>query len=119
MENSRNEQMEALKVLKEFNSKLVGNMKSLVYELSGNRLEDTDELLKANVDALNWEIQVVNQTIEVINDGEEKIRKEDFNHVISMLGEALATKNDLKMAEQFENVIALLEQVGEAIESVC
>ena len=118
MKDNRKEQMEALEILVEFNSRLVKNMRTLVEELSGNRKGDTDELLKANVDDLNWEIQVVNQTIEVINDGEEKIRKEDFNHVISMLGEALTTKDDLKMAEQFENVIALLEQVGDAIERV-
>lgn len=119
MESNRNEQVEALKVLLEFNGRLVNNMKALVRELSGNRLEDTDKLLKSVIDALNWEIQIVNSTMEVLNDGEERIDKAAFNGVIISLSEAIASKDDLKMAEQFRQVIYVFEKleiaVGEAI----
>lgn len=116
MDNNRNEQVEALKVLLEFNGRLVNNMKALVRELSGNRLEDTDKLLKSVIDALNWEIQIVNSTMEVLNDGEERIDKAAFNGVIISLSEAIASKDDLKMAEQFRQVIYVFEKLETAVE---
>lgn len=43
MEDNRKEQIEALEVLLEFNERLVKNMKIIVKELSGKRLDDTDK----------------------------------------------------------------------------
>ena len=64
MEDNRKEQIEALEVLLEFNERLIRNMNIIVKELSGKRLDDTDKFLKSIVNALNWEIQVVNGTID-------------------------------------------------------
>ena len=55
MEDNRAEQIEALQVLEEFNGRLVKNMEIIVKELSGERLDDTDQFLKGIVDAINWE----------------------------------------------------------------
>lgn len=117
MENSRNEQVEALKVLEEFNSKLVGNMKSLVNELSGNRLEDTDKLLKTVIDSLNWEIQIVNSTMEVLNDGETRVDKDNFNKAVSSLSEAISSGDDNKMANQFKEIIKVFEDLDVAVQA--
>lgn len=118
MENNRNEQMEALKVLKKFNGRLINNMKALVKELSGNRLEDTDKLLRSVIDALNWEIQVVNGTMDVLNEGKERLDKEAFNGVILSLSKAIASEDDLKMAEQFRQLIWVFEKLETAVEEV-
>lgn len=53
MENTKKEQQEALETLVEFNERLLKNMKIIVKELSGKRLDDTDKFLKAIVDAMN------------------------------------------------------------------
>ena len=63
MEDNRAEQIEALEVLTEFNDRLVHNMEIIVKELKGERLDDTDQFLKGIVDAVNWEIQVVNLSL--------------------------------------------------------
>ncbi|MCM1288695.1 MAG: molecular chaperone [Clostridium sp.] len=118
MENNRNEQMEALKVLQEFNGRLISNMKALVNELSGERLEDTDKLLKTVIDALNWEIQVVNATMDVLNEGTTRVDKESFNKTITALSEAVASGDDSKMAEQFGNVIDVFEALDVAVKEV-
>ena len=102
MEDNRKEQIEALEVLLEFNERLVKNMKIIVKELSGKRLDDTDKFLKSIVDAINWEIQVVNGTLEVINAGEERLDKE-----------AIKAKDDAAMAAEFQNVIPVFEKLGE------
>lgn len=118
MENNRSEQVEALKVLEEFNGKLIGNMKSLANELSGNRLDDTDKLLKTVIDSLNWEIQIVNSTMEILNDGATRVDKDSFNKAISSLSEAISSGDDNKMANQFREVIKIFENLDFAVKVV-
>ena len=45
MQSTREEQREALETLVEFNERLLKNMKIIVKELSGARLDDTDKFL--------------------------------------------------------------------------
>ena len=78
MEN-RKEQKEALETLVEFNKRLVKNMHIIVKELSGERLDDTDKFLKAIVNAMNWEIAVMNGTMTILNEGKQRVDKEAFN----------------------------------------
>ncbi len=75
MEDNRKEQIEALEVLLEFNERLIRNMNIIVKELSGKRLDDTDKFLKSIVNALNWEIHVVNGTMDVLNTGKERVTR--------------------------------------------
>lgn len=118
MEDNRKEQIEALQVLTEFNGRLVKNMSILVKELSGERLDDMDNFEKAIIDAINWEIEVLNGTMELLNEGKERINKESFNKAVVALGEAVASKDDAKMAEQFKNIIPVFEDLGKAAEEV-
>ena len=118
MEDKRVEQVEALEVLAEFNDRIVHNMEIIVKELSGERLDDTDKFLKGIVDAINWEVQVVNGTLEVLNDGSERLNKESFNNVIVALNEAINSKEDAKMAEAFKNAIPVFMQLGDAAKAV-
>ena len=50
MENKREEEIEALEVLVDFNERLIKNMTIIVKELSGKRLDDTDKFLRSIVD---------------------------------------------------------------------
>lgn len=118
MEANREEQKEALEVLLEFNSRLVGNMKSIVQELTDGRLEDTDKFLENIVQALNWEIQVVNGTMDLLNEDKVRVEKEAFNEKIQLLGSAIAAKDDAKMAEKFKEVIPVFEALQEAAKEV-
>ena len=108
MEDNRKEQMEALEVLTDFNGRLVKNMTIIVKELSGERLDDTDKFLKSIVDG----------TIELLNDGKERINKEEFNRAIVSLNDAISAKEDAKMAEEFKKVIPVFGQLGEAAKEV-
>ena len=118
MEDNRAEQIEALQVLEEFNGRLVKNMEIIVKELSGERLDDTDQFLKGIIDAINWEIQVVNSTMQVLNDGKVRVDKESFNADIVALSEAISAKDDAKMAEEFQRVIAVFNLLGESVNEV-
>ena len=118
MEDNRAEQIEALEVLTEFNDRLVHNMEIIVKELKGERLDDTDQFLKGIVDAVNWEIQVVNGTLDTLNDGKVRVDNAGFNTAIVALSDAIAAKDDARMAVEFENVIPVFQQLGEAAKEV-
>lgn len=118
MEDSRKEQLEALEVLGEFNERLVKNMKIIVKELSGSRLEDTDKFLKSIIDAINWEIQVVNGTLDVLNEGENRFDKDIFNNTIVALSQAIASKKDEEMSQKFKDAIPQFEKLQNVVTTV-
>jgi len=118
MGEKRTEQKEALGVLLEFNERLVKNMGILVKELSGERLDDTDKFLKGIVDAINWEVQVMNATMDMLNEGQERINKQKFNDKIVALGTAMKEKNDAKCAEAIKELIPEFENLGNAAKEV-
>ncbi len=118
METNRVEQKEALEVLVEFNERLVKNMGILIKELSGKRLEDTDKFLNGVVDAINWEVQVMNGTMDMLNENKERVNKEQFNHKILELGKAIKEKDDSKMAVAIEALVPEFENLGAAAQEV-
>lgn len=116
--DNRTEQKEALETLVEFNQRLVKNMNIIVKELSGQRLDDTDKFLKGIVDAMNWEINVMNGTMTLLNEGKQRIDKEAFNNKILKLGTAIRDKNDLAMAKAITELIPEFENLGSTAEEV-
>ena len=118
MEDKRAEQKEALEVLIEFNDRVLKNMNIIVKELSGERLEDTNQFLKGIVDALNWEIEVVNGTMGLLNEGKERIQKDAFNAAVLRLGDAIKANEDTAMAEAISALIPMFENLGAAAREV-
>lgn len=118
MENNRQEQIEALETLKEFNKKIIKNIPILKRELLGQRLDDTKQFMNSIVNAINWEIEVLNQTMDVLNDGKERISKDAVNTKITILSEAINSKDDGRIAAAFENLLPALESLQAAVEEV-
>lgn len=118
MEDNRREQIDALEVLVEFNERLVKNVGIVVKELSGNRLDDTDKFIKGIIDAMNWEIQVMNGTMELLNEDKERVDKEAFNERIIALSAAVNSKKDEEMARAFEEILPYFENLGGAAAEV-
>lgn len=118
MEDKRSEQIEALQTLAEYNEKVLKNIPILVRELRGERLEDTGKFLTAIVNAINWEVQVLNGTLDVLNEKEENVSKENVNQKILALSDALKEKDDKAQAEAFEQLIPELELIEKTINEV-
>ncbi len=118
MEDNRKEQIEALEVLVDFNGRIIKNVKILIKELSGARLDDTNKFIKSIIDAMNWEIEVMNGTMSLLNEGKERIHKDDFNKAVTAVAQAVNSKDDAKMAEAFTNVLPYFEQLGQAAAEV-
>lgn len=114
METTRKEQIEALEALLHFNDKLVKNMEILSDELSGVRLSDTDKLLQSVIDGMNWEIQILGATLDLINEEEIRVDKEQLNEGLAAFSKAYQHKNDLEMALVLHRLSTVFEDIGTA-----
>ncbi len=118
MENNelRQQQIEALKTLYEYNKRLIYAIPQLAEELKEDKKPDTEEYQQKIVEGLNWEIQILNRTMDLINEEEEKISKESINSHIKILEQALLSKEDTSIAKAMEQeILPVLEQIDEAI----
>ncbi len=120
MDNNLNaEQIEALEVYIEYNKKLMNSINMLLSELREQRKDDTDEFQKKIIEGLNWEIQILNGTLSLINQKEERINKNEVNQQVLKLGEALKTGEDKKIADSFEkDILPEFTKVEEIIQVV-
>ena len=118
MENNelRQQQIEALKTLYDYNKRLIYAIPQLTEELNEDKKPDTEEYQQKIVEGLNWEIQILNRTMDLINEEEEKISKESINSHIKILEQALLSKEDTLIAKAMEQeILRVLEQIDEVI----
>ena len=119
MENEFEEEIEALGTLKEYNVKVVKALKEVIPELKGEKKEDTDEYFQHILKGINWEIQVINGTMDYLNKEEETISKEKVNGIIVDLNDAIKEKQDLKIVSILESqMVPFLISLSEIIETV-
>ncbi len=113
------EQIEALEVYIEYNKKLINSINMLLLELREQRKDDTDEFQKKIIEGLNWEIQILNGTLSLINQKEERINKNEVNQQVLKLGEALKTGKDKEIADSFEKyILPEFTKIEEIIQAV-
>ncbi|MGN6714452.1 molecular chaperone [Anaerocolumna jejuensis] len=95
----KEQQLDALEELYHYSQKLIPAIETVSKELAGERQDDTEEYLKSVLNGINWIIEVLNRTMELVNEEEIVIDKDKINEDILKLGEAIREKNDEKMAE--------------------
>lgn len=115
----KEQQIEALKALLEYNTRLIKSVNLILIELKEERKDDTDEFQKKILDGINWEIEILNRTLSLINEEKEVMNKEEINNNIIKFGNKLKSKEDLKIAEGFENdILPILIQIEEVIPNI-
>lgn len=118
MDDQKALQKETLETLADYNDKILHNIPILVKELSGARLEDTTAFEKGVIDAINWEIQAVNGTLSMLNEGKQRVDVEIFNAKVTEIADAVNTKDDARLAAAFEALVPDLEALGAAAREV-
>lgn len=115
----KEQQIEALKALLEYNTRLIKSVNLILIELKEERKDDTDEFQKKILDGINWEIEILNRTLSLINEEKERMNKEKINNNIIKFGNKLKSKEDLKIAEGFENdILPILIQIEEVVPNI-
>ena len=79
MEDLREQQKEALLTARDYIGKLLDAVDVVGVELSGEEQEDTKEYLDTILKGVNWTIEILNRTIDYVNENEELIQKESVN----------------------------------------
>lgn len=102
MEDNRKEQVEALETLKDYNLKICKALKEVVPELKGEKKEDTKEYVDHIFKGVNWELQVINGTMELLNEKEEQVSKDVLNEMVSHVNDAYVAADDGKLAQIIE-----------------
>lgn len=95
----KQQQLEALEELYHYTQKLIPAIETVSGELKGSRQEDTDDYIKSIINGINWTIEVLNRTMELVNEEEVIIDKQKVNSGILRLGEAIKEKDDEKIAD--------------------
>lgn len=115
----KKQQIEALKALLEYNTRLIKSVNLILIELKEERKDDTDEFQRKILDGINWEIEILNRTLSLINEEKEVMNKEEINNNIIKFGNKLKSKEDLKIAEGFENdILPILIQIEEVVPNI-
>lgn len=118
MEGLRAEQIEALEVFGDYNKRLIKSMKNIIPELEGSRKKDTDDYLEGIIKGINWEVGILNGTMTLINEKEERLQKEEINKSIQKLSEALGGRKDNEIAQALKETLPVFEKFGEIAETV-
>ena len=102
MEDNRKEQVEALEALKDYNPKICKALKEIIPELKGEKKEDTKEYVDHIFKGINWELQVINGTLELLNEKEQQVSKNALNEMVSHINDEYTSKEDEKLAKVIE-----------------
>ncbi len=102
MEDNRKEQVEALEALKDYNPKICKALKEIIPELRGEKKEDTQEYVEHIFRGVNWELQVINGTMELLNEKEQQVSKDSLNEMIVQVNDAYTSKEGEKLAQIIE-----------------
>ena len=117
MEDNRKEQVEALEALKDYNPKICKALKEIIPELRGEKKEDTQEYIEHIFRGVNWELQVINGTMELLNEKEQQVSKDSLNEMIVQVNDAYTSKEGEKLAQIIETELPpfLESYIGKAL----
>lgn len=99
MEELKKQQIEALEVASGYCKKLANGIENVVKELEGEKFPDTDQYVDSVLKGLNWTFEVFNGTKELIEENNITLHKEDVNHAVIELNEALKNNDNAKKAQ--------------------
>ena len=115
----KDQQIEALTEMVSYEERLIPGLYAVITELTEERKEDTDEFLVTLINGMNWVFQIVNHTLDLLNEKEADLDKEKINDAITIFTKAKEEKNDEAIANAIsEYLIPILQRVQESAKLV-
>lgn len=101
----RQAQIEALQMVVEYIKKLAPAFHDIAVELSGDKQDDTMDLLNQAIEGLNMVIEVFNATYSLLNEKEELFQKDVIEDKIGAMNKAISSRDDKEIAKAIEEGI--------------
>ena len=115
----KEQQIEALTEMVSYEERLIPGLYAVITELTEERKEDTDEFFVTLINGMNWVFQIVNHTLDLLNEKEADLDKEKINDAITIFAKAKEEKNDEAIANAIsEYLIPILQRVQESAKLV-
>lgn len=105
MNELRQQKIEALQLGCEYIEKLIPAMKEIIPELRGTELPDTKDYLNQQIEGLNFVIEIMNATMDLINEKETVLIKDNMEEKVQSLSRALNMMDNAKTADALEKDI--------------
>ena len=119
MEDLRKQQEEALETTYDYMGRLIDAIPKVSHELRGNRMPDTDDYVKTILNGVNFVTEVLNRTLDYINENEELLDKEEINALLADFMSTYSQGPDEAVADAFDrDVTVYLDKYYSAIETV-
>ena len=114
MDDQKKEMVEALETLVEYSPKLIKALETISKELRENRQPDTDEYVQTILKGMNWEIQIINATMPLLNEQETLVDGKKINEALTEFNQIFEKRDDVELANQFEtSILPLFQQLEE------
>lgn len=111
MEDLRKQQIEAMEALQEYTEKLIRGMDSFVTEVKAEHEMNMEEMLNLIVNGINWTLEVVNRTLDFINEDKVRVDKGEINEGIKELSQALKGGEKGKIADALKNLLPSIQLI--------
>lgn len=113
-ESTRQEKIEAIVGICQYDRKLIDALEDLADDLESGKETLPSELLGTVMQGINWTVGVLNQTMDVFNEGEEKLEKQMINDALVAFNEAYSCDDAGKIAAAIKNsLLPCLERICE------
>lgn len=118
-ETSRQDKLDAIEGICQYDRKLIDALEDLADDLESGKETLPSKLLETIMQGINWTVTVLNQVMDVLNEGEDKLDKQMVNDALVAFNEAFTSGDSVKIADVIrKSLILCLEQICEVGEQV-
>lgn len=113
-EVTRQDKLEAIEGICQYDRKLIDALKDLADDLESGKETLPSKLLATIMQGINWTIEVLNQVMDVLNEGEEKLERQTVNDALVTYNEAFTSGDSKKIADAIrKSLVPCLERICE------
>lgn len=119
-EPTRQDKIEAIAGICQYDRKLIDALGDLADDLDSGRETLPSELLGTIIQGINWTVEVLNQVMDVLNEGEEKLERQAVNQALTAYNEAFTSGEVSRIANAIrDSLVPCLELICTVGEKVC
>lgn len=105
MEPTREQKLEAVRGICEYDKKLIDACEEIIIALCEGKVSVQSPLLANIIQGINWTVEVLNRTMDMFNEGRERLNKEELNSALVSFSTAYESGEEGRIAEALQNAI--------------